>query len=237
MDNFSDKELEGVFTRHGGYFHTPMKLLKEQSKNLKAYVFDWKGVFNNGFSPFHSASFDQDAMGILLIQFSHWLKFGEIPVVAIICEDNLPVVYNFVKEHHFSAYYYNIKDKELALKHLCQQLDISFYHVSLTFDDISDLPSAKQCGIRFLVNRKGSPLMYKILHDHHWVDYVTAQSAGGYAVREISELIATCHGNGESTLDHIARNSPEFAAFLKKREQVSPTKYKFSKDRLVLEDD
>jgi 3-deoxy-D-manno-octulosonate 8-phosphate phosphatase (KDO 8-P phosphatase) len=40
--------LEELFTGLGGSFLTPPQEIGHRLKSIKAYLFDWDGVFNNG---------------------------------------------------------------------------------------------------------------------------------------------------------------------------------------------
>jgi len=81
MDN-----TEITFTELGGTFCRPFAEFQERLSKIKAYLFDWDGVFNDGVktasggSPFSEV----DAMGTNMLRFGHWLKTGALPFDVLI---------------------------------------------------------------------------------------------------------------------------------------------------------
>ena len=65
---------------------TPKKELEKRMNGIRAVIFDWDGVFNDGFkdeaggSPFSEVG----SMGVNLLRFALWLKYGELPKAAVI---------------------------------------------------------------------------------------------------------------------------------------------------------
>lgn len=228
----NEREIEKLFKEHGSYFHTPLRLIKEQMQHVKCLVLDWRGVFNDGFSQHASGSYEQDAYGLQMFRFSYWLAQGELPFIAIIAEEHQKDAWTFSQGANLSAYYYSVENKKVALDHIADSLDISYYNMALVFDDAPDLPSAKQCGLRFLVNRHGSPLMYRYLKDRHWVDYITAQTGGGFAVREICELLTTTFGNAEEVLEQITDHAEVYQNFKQELSGIEPAKFFVDKKQI-----
>jgi hypothetical protein len=44
----SKEQIETIFTKLGGQFMSSMEALEIKLGGIKAFVFDWDGVFNNG---------------------------------------------------------------------------------------------------------------------------------------------------------------------------------------------
>ena len=78
--------LTQLFTEIGGQFITPEAELIEKLKQVKAFVFDWDGVFTDaGKDHLLQSRFNEaDSMGVNLLRFSYYLKHKAIPVTAII---------------------------------------------------------------------------------------------------------------------------------------------------------
>lgn len=70
--------MEELFKNIGGEFITPYLRIAEKNKNIRAYIFDWDGVFNDGIkgdginSPFYEA----DAMGVNMLHLHTGLDSG-----------------------------------------------------------------------------------------------------------------------------------------------------------------
>jgi len=41
-------DISAIFTQLGGEFITPVSELAEKLSSVKAFIFDWDGVFNDG---------------------------------------------------------------------------------------------------------------------------------------------------------------------------------------------
>ena len=71
MEN-STEHTQHIFESEGGEFITPPFVLMEKLKNIKAIVFDWDGVFNEGVKGGgnHSGFSEIDSMGTNMLRFS-----------------------------------------------------------------------------------------------------------------------------------------------------------------------
>ena len=65
-----------IFEDNGGKFHTPEKQFIEILGTIKAFVFDWDGVFTNGEKDHELQSrFNEvDSIGTNLLRFAFYLK-------------------------------------------------------------------------------------------------------------------------------------------------------------------
>ncbi len=160
-------------------------------QTIRAYLFDWDGVFNNGIkhdetgSPFSEI----DAMGINLLRLGHWMRTGSFPVTAIITGEYNPSAAKLAQREHFDAVYLRFKDKDEALMHLTNASGIQAREVAFVFDDVLDLGLAAKAGLRFMVCRPSNPLLMRYVRNNNLCDYVTAHTGAGHAVREVCELL------------------------------------------------
>ena len=70
------EQLAALFsTQAGGEFVASPRDLQHRLQNIRAFIFDWDGVFNNGAKTGAGGSgFDEaDAMGTNLLRFGFWL--------------------------------------------------------------------------------------------------------------------------------------------------------------------
>src|SRR5690242_11310539 len=110
---------EIIFTELGGKFCRPFAEIKNQAGKIKAYIFDWDGVFNDGTKVGQSGSpfSEVDAMGTNMLRFGHWLKHKALPAVAVITGEENPSAQFLVQREHFQAIYFKTANKLVALEH------------------------------------------------------------------------------------------------------------------------
>lgn len=202
-----------------GRFLTEPEMLREKLFGIKAFVFDWDGVFNDGMkdekdsSPFSEV----DAMGTNLLRFNHYLRNGQPPVFAIVSGETNKAALSLSKRESFDAAYCGIKFKAKALEHICNQHDIEPQEVAFVFDDVLDFSFAAQCGLRIMVGRKANPLLVDFAVENDLVDYITAADGGNHAVREAVELLTGISGMYKETISHRMNFSEEYRRYLEAR--------------------
>src|ERR1043166_618462 len=91
-----------------GNFITPEKKVKEKLKHIKAILFDWDGVFNNGQKTSNggSAFSEVDSMGTNLLRYSLYLRNGKMPVTAVISGEKNETAFYFCNREGFHASYF-----------------------------------------------------------------------------------------------------------------------------------
>ena len=90
--------LTQVFTEIGGEFIIPEASLIEKMKHIKAFVFDWDGVFTDAGKDhlLQSRFSEADSMGTNLLRFSYYLNHKELPITAIISGEKNSAAFTFV---------------------------------------------------------------------------------------------------------------------------------------------
>ena len=224
MDFSNPENIKSRFEEAGGEFISPLSVFTDSIPEIKAFIFDWDGVFNSGFkqdnagSPFSEPS----SMGLNMLRFSGYLKGGEIPKVFIITgENNLPAI-KLAQREHFAAVYLSVRDKIKALEHIEKEFGITRNEVAFSFDDILDLGLAKEAALRFQVNRKSNPIMDMFVKSEKLVDYKTASEGQEHAVREICELIIGINGNYSQTVGDRMSFSSAYQTYLNLRNSNTP---------------
>ncbi len=195
--------IELLFSELGGQFCTPINQLSERLAGIKAFVYDWDGVFNNAVKNENkSSNFNEaDSMGTNMLRFSHYLKHQQLPKTAIISGEKNEFAFYFSEREHFDACYFKVPNKIIALDHFCEHHNLKREEVCYTFDDVLDLSVAAVCGLRLMINRKANPLFKNYLVKNNLADYITASESGNFAVREVSELLMGLNQNYDSCLD------------------------------------
>jgi 3-deoxy-D-manno-octulosonate 8-phosphate phosphatase (KDO 8-P phosphatase) len=230
-------DVQNIASHFKGNFITPWEAIAEKLEGIKAFVFDWDGVFNNGMkdekgsSPFSEV----DSMGTNLLRFNHYLLNGHNPVFAVISGEHNKAAASLAKREHFHALYSGIRFKVDALKHLCKAYDIQPSEVAFFFDDVLDLSVAAQCGLRIMIPRPCNPLLVEYAIQHNMVDYLTACEGGNGAVREAVELLTGLGGRYAEVLTQRMNFTETYQAYLAERNEI-PTAFYTIQQSTITED-
>ncbi len=219
---YTDIHLVIEFFR-GKFITLPAQILTKL-ENVKAFVFDWDGVFNDGFKDNNgsSAFSEVDAMGTNLLRFNHFLRKGTAPIVAIISGEQNMAARTLAEREHFNAVYSKIRHKRQAIEHLCATHNISPDEIMFVFDDVLDFSDAEMVGLRVMVVRTCSPLLTDYVDKHGLADYITAHSGGAHAVRETVELLTGLTGLYADTISHRTKYDETYQQYLQLRNQPEP---------------
>ena len=218
-------DVEQTFTALGGQFITPAAELAEKLRAIKAVVFDWDGVFNDGIktgsgsSPFSEV----DSMGTNLLRFGFWLHHGrQLPAVAIVTGVTNEMADRLAAREHFHACYSQAKHKIEVLAHFLDQHGLQPQEVAFFFDDALDLSVAEVAGVRIMIRRTANPLFTQYVIQNNYADYVTAHMSGQFAVREGCELMLGLLGQFEPVMVERLRYRPVYDQYYAQRQAVEP---------------
>ena len=207
-----------------GRFITEPVQLAEKLKRIKAYIFDWDGVFNDGYknetgsSPFSEI----DSMGTNLLRFNHYLRTGANPLFGIITGEKNPAAFTLANREHFHSVYFRIKNKQEALSHFCDQHKILPQEVAFVFDDVLDLSATRVAGLRVMVPHAANSLLLEFALKQGLVDYITYHDGCSHAVRETTDLLMTLSDQYENTIQHRMDFSASYQEYLDKRQLIVP---------------
>lgn len=220
-------ELENLYGVLGGKFIIPADEIRHKLQKIKAFVFDWDGVFNNGQKNASGGSCfsEVDSMGTNLMRFSHFLKYKELPRVAIISGEKNETAFHFSERECLHYSFFKIPHKLAALNLLCEKEKLKPEEVAYFFDDVLDLPIAEVCGLRILINQQANPLFVNYCKKHHLVDYLTASPGGNHAVREATELLMGLNDNFDEVITGRKNNSTEYQDYIQRRRMIKPDYY------------
>jgi 3-deoxy-D-manno-octulosonate 8-phosphate phosphatase (KDO 8-P phosphatase) len=234
MNNFIQKTYEDI----GAEFATPINNLTEKLKDIKAFVFDWDGVFNSGEKNGNgSSSFNEiDSMGTNLLRFSHYLKHKQLPHTALISGEKNESAFFFTQREHFSASYFKIAHKKWALDHFCSIYSIHPNQVCYFFDDVLDLSIAQQAGLRVLVARKASNLFTNYVKQNKLADYITANQSGNFAVREACEMLMGANETFDETITRRMNYDEVYQQYIMTRD-LTPTHFYTYNNRQIINAD
>ena len=216
------EQIENIFNNVGGEFITPIEELTKKLGNVKAFLFDWDGVFNAGVKGENvTSTFSEvDSMGLNLLRLSYWLKNGSFPFVGIITGQNNKTAIQFAKREHLNVVYSSFLNKDIALKHINTEYNIKPEEVCFVFDDALDISVAKLAKLRFMVWRNSNPMFEKYVLENGYCDYLTGNSGDQNAVREISELIVSLNGNFNKAINHRVDFDKIYQKYFADRNQI-----------------
>jgi len=211
-----------IFTDLGGTFVTPATEIATRLERISAVVFDWDGVFNDGFKGEGQPSIfsEADSMGTNMLRYGLWRQNSALPVSAIISGEQNQTARHFAVREHFHHVYLGIADKREALKHLCVTLKINPENVAFVFDDVNDLGMAAQCGLRLMVRRNAGPLLQNYAINNDCCDYITGNPGSDHAVREAAEFMLGFMGNFEAVIDSRIRFDEAYQSYFDQRQAV-----------------
>jgi 3-deoxy-D-manno-octulosonate 8-phosphate phosphatase (KDO 8-P phosphatase) len=220
----SSQQIRSVFK---GRFLIEPELLQQKLSQIRAIVFDWDGVFNNGVKNENgSSSFSEiDAMGTNLLRFDHYLVSQDNLFTAIISGEKNPLAFSFVRREHFNEMYYKIRHKAGAIDHLCKFNNLEPHEIAFVFDDVLDFSAAKICGATIMVGRNSNPLLIEFAVNNNLVDYITSADGGNYAVRETAELIMALNGKFNETIQQRMDFSDDYKRYWQMRNLIEPAFY------------
>lgn len=183
--------IQKIYQDMGAEFLVSANEIAQKFSAIKAFVFDWDGVFNNGEKNGNrSSSFTEiDSMGTNLLRFAYYVKNKQLPQTALISGEKNESALYFAQREHFNASYFKIANKKIALNHLCATYNLQPNQICYFFDDVLDLSIAQQAGLRILVSRKATALFTNYAKQHNLADYITANHSGNFAVREACEML------------------------------------------------
>jgi 3-deoxy-D-manno-octulosonate 8-phosphate phosphatase (KDO 8-P phosphatase) len=223
-------EIREIFSGMGGKFISEPENIRDKFKKIKAIIFDWDGVFNDGikFGEEGSLFSEPDSMGTNLLRFNYYLTHNRLLKTYIVTGLYNPSAVTFAKREHFDGIFLNYRHKEEALKLICEQNEIRPDEIAFIFDDVLDLAVARLCLLSILVRRRASPLMEKFVLAKGICDYVTGREGGEYAVREVAELLMGLSGKFDETIEKRIEFNGLFTEYFEARQQVVTEVKKFS---------
>lgn len=215
-------EFAGPFVESGGLFAVEVEAFREKANAVKAFVFDWDGVFHAGRKGPVNDFAEADSMGLNMLRFGYWLRHGEIPPVAIITGQNNPAAKRFAERERIHSVYSGIAFKKVAIAHFCLQYKLQLEDVAFAFDDILDLTISEVAGLRLQVRCSGSPLFRQFTLQEQLCEYITANDGGHFAVRELCELLLGAWGQYGEVVRYRKDFHARYQEYLFQRQSRQP---------------
>jgi 3-deoxy-D-manno-octulosonate 8-phosphate phosphatase (KDO 8-P phosphatase) len=195
--------------------------LRDKLTQIKALLFDWDGIFNSGEKGQIPSSFNEiDSMGTNMLRFGYYLYHGENPIAAIVTGERNETAIRWAEREHFHSVYMKVKHKADVLETLEMEQGIHPHEILFVFDDIHDLSLAKEAGCSFLVPNPGARMFEKYCRENRLCDYITKNSGGNNAIREISEVVLGMLGLYTKTVENRMTFSEVYKDYLEIRNLV-----------------
>lgn len=225
-----------AYEQQGGVFITPPSVLIEKMRGIKALLFDWDGVFNDGRKTQSTGSgfSEVDSMALNMLRFSLWIvqtNHNRIPSAIITGETN-PSAFAFARREGFDAVYYQMKDKTKALFDFCEKHQLKQEEVAFFFDDILDLSLAKQVGLRVLLKRKNGIAFNQYIEEKNYADYATSADGGHYGIREASEMWMALNGSLAEVIEERMEFTGLYSEFITQRNNVSTSFFQLKDNQI-----
>ncbi|WP_430934465.1 hypothetical protein [Saccharicrinis sp. 156] len=214
--------IQNQFENIGGRFIRPVDELKQKLSKIKAYIFDWDGVFNNGSKVGDEGSSfaEPDAMGVNMLKLDYWLRNGELPATFVVTGEENRSAQFLAKREHMNAAFYKCKFKVRALDRICIENNLKPEEIAFFFDDILDVELARTVGASFQINRKANPIFNQYLVDNKSCDYRTGSTGGNGGVREACELIVGLIGSLPNAIETRIEFTGDYTKYLNDRNLI-----------------
>lgn len=236
--NNNSSDIQDVFSKAGAEFLVPAETLRDKLSKIKAFLFDWDGVFNNAFkAENNSSNFNEaDSMATNLLRFSHFIQRQELPYMAVISGERNLVSYHFTKRENFHACYYKVADKIHALDHFCKTHNLQYNEICFFFDDVLDLSIAKKCGVRIMINREASLLFKNYVRTNLLADYITFSNGGSYGIREACEMLMGISGTFENVVNNRIDYSTDYKTYVDRKKSTTTSFFTLQENQIIQSD-
>lgn len=225
---------EEIFVQNGGVFHIRYMQFLQKLQEVRAFIFDWDGVFTEGTKTSgNKSSFSEaDSMGLNLLRFAWHLKYGINPLCFIITGLHNETAIEFAKRERFNAVFLNFKSKHEALTFIENNYEVKASECAFFYDDILDLSICNEVALRFQIYRKSSPVFNRYVIKNKLADYTTAVSGGQHALRECAELCISAFDIYDKCVEERVAFSDTYQNFWDKRQDIK-TEFFTAKDGKV----
>ena len=210
------------FEEGGALFGAPYIELKKRIASIRMLIFDWDGVFNNGFKDSsNSSSFSEiDSMGINLLRYGLYRTSGNLPWAYVLSGASNASARAFAEREHFDGVYLNHKNKLDAFQQMLERHRIKKEETAFFFDDVLDL----ECGTGFpCLHGQWHSSAFSLCSKKKQRDLIPARSRGSW-LRESCDLMLTALGIYDEVLEDRLNFKEAYSDYWKKRQSIS-TRY------------
>jgi len=203
----------------------PPDELRERLRDIRAVLFDWDGVFNDGWKDIDGGSpfSEVGSMGVNMLRFGLWSQNTEqLPFAGVITGQHNKHAERFAQREKFHGLYMGFIHKPQAFDAFLTKHGLASEQVAFFFDDAIDLSVADRCGLRVLMRHPAAALFAQHSIARGGVDIATALSGGQNGLREATEVLLALMERFRSVIDHRAAFSDDYQRYLKARNATVP---------------
>lgn len=196
--------------------------LIDKLAGIKAWIFDWDGVFNDGHKDANRQNTfcERDSMGTNMLRYAHYLRHGEQPYCAIITGATNPTPQVFAKREHFHAIVPGSLYKRDVVEHLLSKWGVSAAETAFVFDDILDLNVSEFVGLRVQIAYPSSLMLNSYVEENKLADIVCSLSGKQQAVRCISDYLITLQDQRDAVIQGRMNLDDSYQAYFTQRQSI-----------------
>lgn len=227
--------IEDSFIDIGGQFFTSGFDIRERLPQIKAIIFDWDGLFNDGEkkSVIEGGFSEIDTTGVDLLRLGFYMAFGKMVKTVIITGSKNLAAHEFGKREYFDSVYCESRDKAVAFQHFSDTHNIKPSEVICLFSDITDVPIARKAGISFAVGRSCNPIFIEYLIKDKVADYISSCHGHENVVREFSELLLGLLDKHFEAMDERAAYGVKYVTYQNAKSVITTTIHKCDSSKIL----
>jgi 3-deoxy-D-manno-octulosonate 8-phosphate phosphatase (KDO 8-P phosphatase) len=203
----------------------PPAELQQRVQRIRAVLFDWDGVFNDGWkdadggSPFSEVG----SMGVNMLRFGLWMEQEErLPFAGVITGQHNKHAERFAQREKLHGLYMGFIHKPQAFDAFLAKHGLKEEEVAFFFDDAIDLSVADRCGLRILMRHRAGALFAQHAIARGCVDIATALSGGEQGLREATDVVLALLQRFHTVIEHRAVYSETYQRYLAARNATVP---------------
>ncbi|MEO8590992.1 MAG: hypothetical protein ABI432_16560 [Flavobacteriales bacterium] len=203
----------------------PPDELRKRLRDIRAVLFDWDGVFNDGWKDLDGGSpfSEVGSMGVNMLRFGLWSQNNEqLPYAGVITGQHNKHAERFAQREKFHGLYMGFIHKPLAFDAFLSEHGLSAEQVAFFFDDAIDLSVADRCGMRILIRQPASAFFAQHSITRGSVDIATALNGGANGLREATDVLLALMGQFRTSIDQRAAYSEGYQRYLQARNATVP---------------
>ena len=189
---------------------------------IKAWVFDWDGIFNDGHKGVdkNNSFCERDSMATNMMRFAHYLRTQEQAYCAIITGASNQAPKNFAEREHFHAVVPGAMYKRDVVENLLESWEVKAEETAFFFDDILDLNVCEIAGLRIQVQYPSSISLNQFVANRKLVDVLTTTSGQHQAVRTILDYFVNLLGQAEEVIEGRMHVNNTYQTYFNARQDI-----------------
>ena len=196
--------------------------LRKKLTHIKAWLFDWDGVFNDGHkgADKNNTFSERDSMGTNMLRYAHYLRTKQQARIAIITGASNAAPINFGTREHFHAIIPSALYKRDVVEMLLNQWGIKPEETAFFFDDILDLNVCEIAGLRIQVRYPASESFNRYVDRNNFADIITMTSGRDQAVRHVADYLIDLQGQTDDTISGRMHMSASYKQYFEDRQKI-----------------